>query len=133
MAVAWDDLSRSVQTIRQGNGEPNAFIHSPRTEGNLSRIKNSQGSWLGPSPDVAPLDRLYTAAVPNTLTVGTATTASEIYCGEWDALWLGLRSQMMVRLVERYADTGQTGLLIFWRGDIQLQHPQFFNVLTGVL
>ncbi len=132
-AAAWDDLSRALQTIRQANGEPNAFIHSPRTEGNLSRIKNSQGQWLGPSPDVEPLDRLYTAAVPNTLTVGTATAASEIYLGQWDALWLGLRSQMALRLVERYADTGQTGLLIWWRGDIQLQHPQWFNVLTGVL
>ncbi len=132
-AVAWEDLSRAVQTIRQANGEPNAFIHSPRTAGNLSRLKNAQGQWLGPSPDVAPLDRLYTAAVPNTLTVGTATAASEIYLGQWDALWLGLRSQMMVRLVERYADTGQTGLLIWWRGDIQLQHPQWFNVLTGCL
>jgi hypothetical protein len=40
---------------------------------------------------------------------------------------------MALRLVERYADTGQTGLLIWWRGDIQLQHPQWFNVLTGAL
>jgi hypothetical protein len=37
------------------------------------------------------------------------------------------------RLTEKYADTGQIGVLSGYRGDIQDARPKVFHVTSGVL
>jgi hypothetical protein len=74
-----------------------------------------------------------TNQIPTNLTTGTSTDTSEIYVGEWPMLYLGLRTgPLLIRLAERYADNGQFGLIIGFRGDVQLAQPAAFNVVAGV-
>lgn len=130
----WDNLSLAAQTIRQANGEPTAFIHAPRTDGELARTKDLQGRYLAPPSDIAGIPRLATNQVPANLTQGTAGTASEIYCAQWSDLLIGMRHELTIQtLKERFADYGQIAFLAFLRADIQLAHPAHFNVLTGAL
>lgn len=133
-APTWDAISNAVQTVRGNNFEPTAVIDNPRTEGELARQKDSQNRYLLPPVDIADLPRYATNQIPTNLTQGTATTASEVYVGQWDQLWIGVRAELQIQmLVERFADFGQIGFVTWWRGDVQVAHPLAFNVLTGVL
>jgi HK97 family phage major capsid protein len=130
----WDNISSSVALLRGLNFEPNAILDNARTEMRLAQLKDSNQRYLTPPVDVANLPRLTTNQVQVNLTQGTATTASEIYVGDWSKLWIGLRAEMTIQILhERFADFGQVAFLAWWRGDINVAHPQAFNILTGAL
>ncbi len=78
--------------------------------------------------------RFDTNQVPNNLTQGTSTTASDIFTADWRQLYVGVRTQLQITILgERYADTGQIGVLAWWRGDIAVARPKAFHVTSGVL
>jgi hypothetical protein len=47
---------------------------------------------------------------------------------------VGIRTDLRFARVldQRFADTLEIGLLAYLRADVQLQHPEGFNVITGV-
>jgi hypothetical protein len=52
-----------------------------------------------------------------------------------EELLVGIRTDLRFQvrvLTERFADTLEVGLLTYLRADVQLQHPEGFNVITGV-
>lgn len=129
----WDTLVDLVQAVRATNHEPTAAIHAPRTETTLSKLKDAQGQYLRPPAALDTLPRLATNQVPVDLTTGTSTDTSESYVGQWDRLWLGVRTELVLgTLVERYADLGQIAFLVWVRADVQLAQPGAFAVATGV-
>lgn len=133
-AASWDAISSAVQLIRGANFEPTAALYTPRTAGGLARQKDAQGRYLAPPVDLDGLPLLPTAQIRNDLTQGTSSVASELYVGDWAQLWIGVRTQLQITILqERYADLGQIGLVAWWRGDVQVAHPLAFNVLTGAL
>jgi len=130
----WDALSLAVQQVRSANFEPTAAIFNPRTGGELARSKDTQGRYLAPPVDLTDLAMLGTSQVQTTLTQGTAATASDLFVGDWSNLWVGVRTQLVLTVLqERYADLGQVGIVAWWRGDVQVAHPLAFNVITGAL
>lgn len=129
--LTWDFLVDAQATVRGQNFEPNAVIDAPRTEQGLTKLKDTTGQYV--APPVGLPQRLPTNQVPINLTVGTSTDCSEVYTGQWDQLYFGMRTgPMFIQLVERYADVGQVALMVWMRGDIALAHGEAFVVDTGV-
>ncbi|MEU2975982.1 phage major capsid protein [Streptomyces hirsutus] len=122
----------AVGAVRNANFEPTAHIQAPRTSTSLSKLKEATtNAYLAPPANMLPM--LPTKQVPTNLTVGASADCSEIYTGQWDQLYFGLRTgPMVLQLVERYADVGQIAMLIWVRGDIALAHGEAFAVDTGV-
>ena len=134
LAPTWDHYVRAVGTVRGEEYQPNAVIHNPRTETDLSLLKDDQGQYLQPPAALSALQQLSTTKVPINLTHGTATDATEAYVGEWRQLIIGMRTSFTIRpLVERYVDTGEVGFFAYLRADVAVAHPEAFNVLTGII
>jgi HK97 family phage major capsid protein len=161
-AVAWDWLSKTIFTVRGLNEYPNAAIMSERTLGELDLLRSSTGAPLAPPISVAGVDEaedatpgsaysaygqgrgialLSTNSVLNTITQGTANTASTAYVGDFTKLLIGLRRDLVLE-VSRTAGlpsgvSAFGNLLVairaYMRADVQLQRPAAFRVVEGIL
>jgi HK97 family phage major capsid protein len=125
----WLDAAGAVLA---SNFTPNAHIVAPRSVTSLAKLKEATtNAYLDPPSSLLPL--LPTKQVPINLTVGTSTDCSEIYTGQWNQCWIGLRTGFSLRfLQERFADTGQYAFLASLRADVQLAQPAAFVVDTGI-
>jgi HK97 family phage major capsid protein len=78
--------------------------------------------------------RYSTNQVPTNLTQGSANTASDIFVGDWSQLYVGVHTELIITVLrERYADTGEIGLVAWWRGDVMQARDTAFRTLVGVL
>ena len=85
--------------------------------------------------------RKYTSnQVPNNLTVGSASTCSDAFVGQFDQCLIGMRTNMVMEISRVAADSSgssfancEVWLRAYLRADVQLAHPKAFNVLTGIL
>jgi HK97 family phage major capsid protein len=121
--------------VRALNLEPSAILWSSRTATQLAKVKLSTGEYYPPVPALAGIPRLVTNQIPNNITVGSSSDTSEIYCGDFSQLLVGIRTDLRFSvqvLNERFADNLQVGLLTYLRADVQLQHPEGFTIVTGV-
>jgi HK97 family phage major capsid protein len=131
---SFDNVIDGVANVRAANLEPNAILWSSRTATQLGKLKLSTGEYLPPVPAIAAIPKLVTNQIGNAFTVGTSNDCSEIYIGDFTQLMVGLRTDLRFARVldQRFADTLEVGLLAYLRADVQLQHPEGFNVITGV-
>jgi HK97 family phage major capsid protein len=121
----------AVGTVRANGFEPTAHIVAPRTATSLSKLKDTANAYLAPPASLLPI--LPTAQVPTNLTVGTSTDSSEVYTGQWNQCWIGIRTGFTLKfLQERFADNGQYAFLASLRADVQLAQPSAFVVDLGV-
>lgn len=82
----------------------------------------------------APLEVYSTNQVPVNLTQGTASTASDLFMGDWSQLLVGIRSELKIdTLTEAYAGTGQIGFLGWLRADTVVARSSAFDITTGIL
>jgi HK97 family phage major capsid protein len=135
VVAGWDTLTDAVSVVRGHNVEPSAILWSSRTQQSHDKLKTSIGSYLEPPPSIAPIRRLATNQIPTNLHVGGSTDCTEVYVGRFSDVLIGIRTDMRLQvraLTERYIDTLSYGLLAYLRADVQLAHPESFNVLTGV-
>ena len=131
----FDTLTDAISVVRGKNIEPSAVLWASRTQQSHDKLKTSIGSYVEPPSSIAAIPRLSTNQIPTNLTVGSSSDCSEIYIGRWSDLLVGIRTDMRLQvrtLSERYIDNLQYGLLCYLRADVQLAHPESFNVLTGV-
>lgn len=159
-AVAWDWLSKAIFAVRQLNEYPNACIVSERTLGELDLLRASTGQPLPPPISVAGavpseaglppnaelpyggrgIQLLSSNSVINTVTQGTASTASSAYVGDFTKLWIGMRRELVLE-TSRTASTPTTSMFgtlsvairAYIRADVQLQRPAAFRVVEGIL
>jgi HK97 family phage major capsid protein len=130
----WDNLIDGVGRLRDNNEEPTAQIMADRTLRTLSKIKEgTTNAYMAPPSYLSDVPRLTTNQVPVNLTVGTSSDTSDLFTGDFRQLYMGVRtSPLVIQLSERYADSGQIGLLVWFRGDIQVARSKAFDVVTGV-
>jgi HK97 family phage major capsid protein/HK97 family phage prohead protease len=135
--TSWAPFVKGVANIKRRNITPNAVIYSSRTAETMALLADTTGQPLRQPPYLENVRFLETQQIPDNLTQGTAKElASEAYIGRFSDLLIGVRPTLGVRLRqlnERYADNLQVGLLAWLRADVQLAHPESFNVLTGLL
>lgn len=147
-------LMAALTNLLAANIEPNAVIYSPRTAQALAAFADSTGQWLGAPPPLAGLKWLATSQVPTNLTTGTSNVTTEVYLGDWTNLVIGVKPYLALqmqtangftgradertlpanvgRFDQLHADQAQTTLIAGIRADVQLIHPEAFQVIAGV-
>jgi HK97 family phage major capsid protein len=133
-APTFDALIDSVYRVRGANHDPNAIIYAPRTGQTFAKAKDTTGQYLTPPAALNGIARLETAQIPTNLTVGSATTASDVFTGQWSELLIGVRTQLEITVLrERSADVGAFELMAWARMDVAVARPAAFDVVTGVI
>ena len=134
--TSWAPIIQALAAVKRRNVTPLGVIWSSRTAETFALLTDTLGQPLQPPQMVRDVPFYESNQVADNLTQGTAKEeASEVYVCRSDLL-IGVRPTLGVRvrqLNERFADNLQVGLLAWLRADIQLAHPQSFNVITGVL
>lgn len=132
-APSYDPIMDLFQEVRARNFEPGDVILNPGIVTALDKARDATtGQYIGRPTAMEGHQLLATNQVPINLTVGTSTDCTEIYTGEWNKLYLGLRTgPLQFTLDQRYAENGQVAFLIWFRGDIALAQPGAFAVATG--
>jgi HK97 family phage major capsid protein len=143
-------LVNAVAAIQANNLEPNASIYSSRTGKAFANLTDTTNQPLRPPPLIEPLTQLTSNQIPENLTQGSSSLASEIYTAQWDQLLMGIRPRVRVQIKQVNAGDGgfpvnlkassewgmanmQLALLAWIRADVQLAHPEAFVVTTGAL
>jgi HK97 family phage major capsid protein len=126
-ALGYDDLNAAAVTVRAWNHEPNATILSAQAEGILASLADTSGQPLQAPPGLPP--RLVTNLVD------AATTAGDVFTGQWDQLVIGVRPQLGVRIERvnaRLAEDFAVEVVCWQRADVGLQDPKAFAVNPDV-
>ncbi len=123
----------TVYRVRYLNEEPTALIWNAKLARQYAGANDTTGQPLRLPADVEGLPRLMTNQVPS-YTQGTMTNrATDLFVGDWKQLLIGQRLPITIQvLTEKYADTGQIGIVAHWRGDVQPARPAAFAVYRAV-
>jgi hypothetical protein len=140
---AWMGLVNPAYRLVQANENGlSAAIMAPRSEKELVTSATTINTFAEPPSRLAsiarygtgPLEVYSTNQVPTNLTVGTGTTCSDLFVGDWSQLLVGLRTEMKIdTLTEAYAGTGQIGFLGWLRADVVVARSSAFDITTGIL
>lgn len=127
-------ITRAAQYVALSNDTPTAAIMSPRTLYDLGGLADGMGQPLQAPKILEGVAMLDSTVVPVNQTQGTATTASEIFVGNFSNLLLGLRQQVEIEIIrDAFAGNLQVGFLCHLRADWQVARPNSFWSVTGVL
>ena len=133
-ASKWGVLLAAQQKIAGSNDQTNAHIMNSRTLFDLQGLTDSTGQPLKPPGIVESLPMLDTNAIPTNLTVGSASTCSEIFTGNFSNLYLGLRQELRIEILkEAFVGNLQIGFLCHLRADWQCVKPSSFWLTQGIL
>ena len=117
-------------------------IMNPRTEKEMVTSASTINTFVEPPSRLAsiarhgtaPLEVYSTNQIPVNLTQGTASTASDLFTGDWSQLLVGMRKELKIDvLTEAYAGTGQIGFLGWLRSDVVVARPSAFDITVGIL
>lgn len=117
-------------------------IMNPRTEKEFVTAASTINTFAEPPSRLASIGRYGTAPleiystnqVPANLTQGTASTASDLFVGDWSQLLVGIRDELKIDvLTEAYAGTGQIGFLGWLRADVVVARSSAFDITVGIL
>jgi len=109
--TAYDTLVDAAGRMQDNNEDPTGIIYAGRTAREFAKLKDSTSQPLRTPEFLANIPRFATNQVPTNLTVGTGTTCSDIFTADWRQLLIGVRTQLMVKVLsERYADAGEQGV-----------------------
>ena len=137
--LAYDNLLDAMTPIESANGTPNAWILGPTINGVVRNLKDTTNQYLSQHPDIARLQKLVSNQVPEDL--GDGSDESEIYCGDFASVLIGMRKRVTVEIFAAGRDSDdsfnamtQLGrwIRVHLRADVAIEQAGSFNVLTGV-
>lgn len=129
----WNEVLDAIFTVRDFNETPNAMIWNSKLARQYSKAYDTTGQPLRLPDDVDTLTKFVSNQIPS-YTQGTMVgRASDLFVGDWTQLLIGQRLDVTIQtLTERYADTGQIGIVAHWRGDVQTARPRAFSAFRGL-
>jgi len=132
-ATFYGEVLDTVYKVRYGNEEPTGLIWNAKLSRLYAGANDTTGQPLRLPAEVEALPRFMSNQVPS-YTQGTMTnTATDLFVGDWAQLLVGQRLGVTIQvLTERYADTGQIGIVAHWRGDVQPARPAAFAVYRAI-
>jgi|CXWL01.1.fsa_nt_gi HK97 family phage major capsid protein len=127
-------LVSAAQKVAQANGNATGAIMSARTLFDLGALADSTGQPLN-RPQVLDSVTFYdTNNVSDALTVGTGTTCSDVFVGNWSSLIIGIAEELNIQVLsEKYSGTGEVALIVHVRADVGLLNANNFWIVSGVL
>jgi HK97 family phage major capsid protein len=131
--TAWNIVADAKGTLADNNELANGVIWAPRTARQFGKLQDSTFQPLEAPEYVSDLPRFATNQIPVALTVGTSSDCSDVFVADWSQLYVGVRTGLMVSvLTERYADTGQVGIVVWTRADLVVARAKAFSVTSGL-
>ncbi|MEQ4518500.1 phage major capsid protein [Pseudarthrobacter sp. B907] len=132
-ATYFGEVLDTIYKVRYGNEEPTGLIWNAKLSRQYAGANDTTGQPLRLPADVEALPRLMSNQVPS-YTQGTMTgRATDLFAGDWSQLLIGQRLPITIQvLTEKYADTGQIGIVAHWRGDVQPARPAAFAVYRAI-
>lgn len=119
-ALSHDQILDAVSRLATANETTTGVIVNPGPARVLDGLKDTNGRYLDPPASIASLPRYVTNQAP----------AANTFVGDWSQLAVGVRTGFNLSILsERFADTGQIGIIGWWRGDIAVCRPSAFEVL----
>jgi HK97 family phage major capsid protein len=132
--VSYDFMLDGALTLATANvASPITAILAPRTVRTLEGLKDTTNQPLMKPPSLATVPFLATTSVPVAQTVGTSVNCSTVLMGDFTQLLIGMRMGLTFQVLrERYADTGEVGLLAVARMDVQPSRVESFTRIIGI-
>lgn len=132
--TGYGNFFSAAQLILAANAPmPTAAIMSPRSLVKLGGLVDTTNQPLRVPTMLENVRLIATSQIPDNLTVGTSTDASEIYVGDFSSVHFALREAVSVQLLtELHAGTGQVAFACHCRADVVLTYPTAIAVITGV-
>ncbi|TAJ46283.1 MAG: phage major capsid protein [Herbiconiux sp.] len=129
----WDEIIDLLFTVRDSNESPTGLVWNSKLDRMYAKAYDTTGQPLAVPSAVAEVPRFSSNTIPS-YTQGTmAGRATDVFAGDWSNLIIGQRLDITLQvLTERYADTGQIGIVAHWRGDIQPARPSAFAVHRAI-
>jgi HK97 family phage major capsid protein len=132
-ASFYNEILDVVYTPKDYNEEPNAVIWNSKAARMYAKAYDSTYQPLRRPADLDALQWFVSNQIPS-YTQGTMTSvATDVFAGDFSQLLIGQRLAVSIQvLTERYADTGQLGIVATWRGDVGLARPRAFSVYKAI-
>lgn len=128
----YDFLVDAIGRVWAQNHEPNARIYNSSIATEIAKFKDQQDQPLRAPDIVTAVPAFRTNQIPNT---GGSPDDSMVFVGDFTQLMIGLRSSFRLE-VSRVAGDAFSKLQVwvraYLRADVQLAHPEAFDVTTGV-
>lgn len=130
----YDFLVDAIGRVWANNHEPNARIYNADLATTLAKLKDSTGQPLRAPEAVAGVTAFRTNQIAND---GTSPDTTSVFIGDFSQLMIGLRTSFRLE-ASRVASTAFSKLQIairsYLRADVQLAHPEAFDVtrLVGI-
>jgi HK97 family phage major capsid protein len=124
----------ATQAILAANAPmPTAAIMGTRSRIKLADLKDTTGQPLQVPQMLSAMQLVSTTQIPENLTVGTSTDASEMLIGDFANFVTGMREELSIQMLEElYAGSGQVGFMCHARVDFAALYPTAFALVTGV-
>lgn len=128
--TTWQPFSRAYQAVRAANYEPGAFITSPGVMGAIDGLVEGGGSGqpLRRPPSLEAAQFLDSTSIP-------ATTTSAAATGQWDQLFIAMRTPITIEATRVGGDAfGKLSVLVraYARLDSFAVRPSAFARVTGI-
>jgi HK97 family phage major capsid protein len=115
-------------------GVLSAMILAPRTARSINGFIDGMGQPMQMPARIANVPKLVTTSMGVTETQGTSSIASSILLGDFSEVFVGMRTQLQVSVLnERFADTGQVGFVLWMRADVQVARPAALARIQGII
>lgn len=130
-------LSRAVQSVRDNNAEPGAFLISARTGGEIDRLVDKDGNPLRPPRSVQDRQLLTTNQIPVDMEVAGAgaDNASVIFTGQWEDFYVAIRTQIRIEATQVGGGAFEKMQVLirgYLRADAFAVRPGHFAVIEGI-
>jgi HK97 family phage major capsid protein len=125
VAGYWREVLQAYYLVKSFNEQPTALIWPSKLEAQYSGLVDTLGQPLRRPDALADLPFLSSNQLPANLTQGSGTNMTDFVVGDFRQVLLGQRLDATLQvLTERYAEIGQVGFLMTFRGDIRLARPK---------
>lgn len=124
----------AIQALESANaGDVSAAIMPPRTSRNFNGLTDSLAQPLRRPDRIVGMPFLITTSMPINETQGTATNASSIILGAFSEVFVGMRTELVITVLqELYAGSGQIGFVLWLRADVAISRPAAMARIEGI-
>jgi HK97 family phage major capsid protein len=132
-ATFYAELLDVIFKVRAANEDPTGLIWNSKAARLYAGAAATDNQPLNAPGAVTAIPQFMSNTVPS-YTKGTMTNvATDVFVADWTQLLVGQRLGVTIQvLTERYADTGEVGIVAHWRGDVQPAKPAAFAVYRAL-
>ena len=135
--VGYAKLVEAAQKVLENNGAPNGFVYAPRTWADLENSLSGDGQFIEIPPGIKNMEYRVSNQIPIDQVHGGADNATTLFCGGWENLIFGMRTQLVLE-ASRVADSdtfSKMQVLVrgYLRADVGVARPGQFSMVTGII